>query len=179
MGPAQGAAHPAGAGPARRGGDHLRERPNVTSDAFGMSLKSGNAAFLRGSSAAISSNRAVAAAIREALAKTGLPEDALVLVEDTSRESAVTFMRRRGVVDVLIPRGGPSLIAAILEPGPDGPVLHRLGTDDGSICRLARFRATWSTGRGARQGSEQSWCVIRSVHAPLPPQSRLSGRPPA
>ncbi len=90
-------------------------RPNVTSDAFGLCLKSGNAAFLRGSSAAISSNRAVAAAIREALAKTGLPEDALVLVEDTSRESAVAFMRLRGVVDVLIPRGGPSLIAAILE----------------------------------------------------------------
>ncbi|HEV2068520.1 MAG TPA: glutamate-5-semialdehyde dehydrogenase [Acidimicrobiales bacterium] len=90
-------------------------RPNVTSDAFGLCLKSGNAAFLRGSSAAISSNQAVAAVIREALSKTGLPEDALVLVEDTSRESAVAFMRLRGVVDVLIPRGGPSLIAAILE----------------------------------------------------------------
>ncbi len=90
-------------------------RPNVTSDAFGLCLKSGNAAFLRGSSAAISSNQAVAAVIREALAKTGLPEDALVLVDDTSRESAVAFMRLRGVVDVLIPRGGPSLVAAILE----------------------------------------------------------------
>ena len=90
-------------------------RPNVTSDAFGLCLKSGNVAFLRGSSAAISSNHAVAAVIREALAKTGLPEDALVLVDDTSRESAVAFMRLRGVVDVLIPRGGPSLIAAILE----------------------------------------------------------------
>jgi glutamate-5-semialdehyde dehydrogenase len=90
-------------------------RPNVTSDAFGLCLKSGNAAFLRGSSAAISSNRAITAVIREALVKTGLPEDALVLVEETSRESAVAFMRLRGVVDVLIPRGGPSLIAAILE----------------------------------------------------------------
>ncbi|MBW3548421.1 MAG: glutamate-5-semialdehyde dehydrogenase [Actinobacteria bacterium] len=90
-------------------------RPNVTSDAFGLCLKSGNAAFLRGSSAAISSNQAVAEVIREALAKTGLPEDALVLVDDTSRESAVAFMRLRGVVDVLIPRGGPSLIAAVLE----------------------------------------------------------------
>ncbi len=90
-------------------------RPNVTSDAFGLCLKSGNAAFLRGSSAAISSNRAIAAVVREALAKADLPEDALVLVDDTSREAAVEFMRLRDCIDVLIPRGGPSLIAAILE----------------------------------------------------------------
>jgi glutamate-5-semialdehyde dehydrogenase len=88
-------------------------RPNVTSDAFGLCLKSGNAAFLRGSSAAITSNQAIATVLREAVAKVGLPEDALVLVEDTSRESAVEFMRLRGLIDVLIPRGGASLIAAI------------------------------------------------------------------
>ncbi len=90
-------------------------RPNVTSDAFGLCLKSGNVAFLRGSSAAIRSNVAIAALLREGLAKAGLPEDALVLVEDTSREAAVEFMRLRGYVDCLIPRGGPSLIASILE----------------------------------------------------------------
>ncbi|MFP5319551.1 MAG: glutamate-5-semialdehyde dehydrogenase [Acidimicrobiia bacterium] len=90
-------------------------RPNVTSDAFGLCLKSGNVAFLRGSSAAIRSNMAIAAVLREGLAKAGLPEDALVLVEDTSREAAVEFMRLRGYVDCLIPRGGPSLIASILE----------------------------------------------------------------
>ena len=90
-------------------------RPNVTSDAFGLCLKSGNAAFLRGSSGAISSNQAIAAVLRQGLAKAGLPEDGLVLVEDTSRESAVEFMRLRGLIDVLIPRGGRSLIDAILE----------------------------------------------------------------
>ncbi len=90
-------------------------RPNVTSDAFGLCLKSGNTAFLRGSSAAISSNIAIAAVLREALGKVGLPEDGLVLVEDTSREAAVEFMRLRDSIDVLIPRGGPSLIASILE----------------------------------------------------------------
>jgi glutamate-5-semialdehyde dehydrogenase len=90
-------------------------RPNVTSDAFGLCLKSGNAAFLRGSSGAIRSNMAIAGVLREGLAKAGLPEDALVLVEDTSRETAVEFMRLRGYVDCLIPRGGPSLIASILE----------------------------------------------------------------
>ena len=90
-------------------------RPNVTSDAAGLCLKSGNAALLRGSSAAIESNLAIAAALREGVAKAGLPSDAITLVEDTSRESAVEFMRLRGIIDCLIPRGGPSLIAAILE----------------------------------------------------------------
>jgi glutamate-5-semialdehyde dehydrogenase len=90
-------------------------RPNVTSDAFALCLKAGNAAFLRGSSAAISSNIAIAAVLREALRKVALPEDGLVLVEDTSREAAVEFMRLRESIDVLIPRGGPSLIASILE----------------------------------------------------------------
>ena len=90
-------------------------RPNVTSDAAGLCLKSGNAAFLRGSSGAIRSNVAVASVLREAVAKVGLPADAVVLVEDTSREAAVEFMRQRGTIDCLIPRGGPSLIQSILE----------------------------------------------------------------
>jgi glutamate-5-semialdehyde dehydrogenase len=90
-------------------------RPNVTSDAFGLCLKSGNAAFLRGSSGAIDSNIAVASVLREGVAKAGLPEDALVLVEDTSREAATRFMQLRGLIDVLIPRGGTSLIRSILE----------------------------------------------------------------
>ncbi len=90
-------------------------RPNVTSDAFGLCLKSGNAAFLRGSSGAIDSNIAIARILREALQKTGLPEDALVLVEDTSHETAIEFMRLRDSIDCLIPRGGPSLIKSILD----------------------------------------------------------------
>ncbi len=90
-------------------------RPNVTSDAFGLCLKSGNAAFLRGSSGAIRSNIAIASALREGLAKAGLPEDSLVLVEDTSYEAAVEFMRLRESIDVLIPRGGPSLIRSVLD----------------------------------------------------------------
>jgi glutamate-5-semialdehyde dehydrogenase len=90
-------------------------RPNVTSDAAGLCLKSGNAAFLRGSSGAISSNLAIAAVLREAVAKAGLPADAVVLVADTSREAAVEFMRQRESIDCLIPRGGPSLIRSILD----------------------------------------------------------------
>ena len=90
-------------------------RPNVTSDAAGLCVKSGNAAFLRGSSGAISSNIAIAAALREGFVKAGLPPDSVTLVEDTSHEAAVEFMRLRGVIDCLIPRGGPSLIASVLE----------------------------------------------------------------
>src|SRR5262249_18589257 len=90
-------------------------RPNVTSDAFGLCLKSGNAAFLRGSSGASGSNVAIARVLREALQKTGLPADGLVLVEDTAHETAIEFMRLRESIDCLIPRGGPSLIRSILD----------------------------------------------------------------
>ncbi len=90
-------------------------RPNVTSDAAGLCLKSGNAAFLRGSSSAIESNLAIAAAIREAVSSAGLPADALVLVEDTSRAAATEFMQQNDYIDCLIPRGGPSLISSVLE----------------------------------------------------------------
>src|SRR5437763_11062284 len=90
-------------------------RPNVTSDAFGLCLKSGNAAFLRGSSGALRSNLAIAGVLREALVKAGLPADALILVEDTSYEAATEFMQLRDSIDCLIPRGGPSLIKAVLD----------------------------------------------------------------
>lgn len=90
-------------------------RPNVTSDAFGLCLKSGNTAFLRGSSGAIDSNVAITQALREGIGKAGLPEDALLLVTDTSHEAAVEFMQLREHIDCLIPRGGPSLIKSIVE----------------------------------------------------------------
>jgi glutamate-5-semialdehyde dehydrogenase len=90
-------------------------RPNVTSDAAGLCLKSGNAAFLRGSASAINSNLAIAEVLREAVHKAGLPSDSVIVVDDTSREAAVEFMQQRGYIDVLIPRGGPSLIQSILD----------------------------------------------------------------
>lgn len=90
-------------------------RPNVTSDAAGLCLKSGNAAFLRGSSGAITSNVAIASVLREAYVKADLPADALLLVDDTSRAGAIEFMQQRGSIDCLIPRGGPSLIQSILD----------------------------------------------------------------
>jgi glutamate-5-semialdehyde dehydrogenase len=89
-------------------------RPNVTSDAAGLCLKAANAAFLRGSASALASNQAIVGLLRRAAAKAGLPEDAVALVEDTSHETAVEFMRLRGLIDCLIPRGGPALIASLL-----------------------------------------------------------------
>jgi glutamate-5-semialdehyde dehydrogenase len=90
-------------------------RPNVTSDAAGLCLKAGNAVFLRGSASALASNRAIVAVLRRAVEKAGLPADAVAMVEDGSHETAVAFMRLRGFIDCLIPRGGPALIASLLE----------------------------------------------------------------
>jgi glutamate-5-semialdehyde dehydrogenase len=90
-------------------------RPNVTSDAAGLCLKAGNAAFLRGSASALESNQVIVSVLRRAAEKAGLPADAVALVEDTSHETAVAFMRLRGLIDCLIPRGGPSLIASLLK----------------------------------------------------------------
>jgi glutamate-5-semialdehyde dehydrogenase len=89
-------------------------RPNVTADAAALCLKSANAVILRGGKEAICSNAAIARALREAIAKTGLPADCVQLVEDTSRESATALMRAREFVDVLIPRGGAGLIRSVV-----------------------------------------------------------------
>ena len=90
-------------------------RPNVTSDAAGICLKSGNVALLRGSATALQSNLAIAEVLREGAAKAGLPADCILLVDDVRHEAAVELMQLTDVVDCLIPRGGPSLIASIRE----------------------------------------------------------------
>jgi glutamate-5-semialdehyde dehydrogenase len=90
-------------------------RPNVTSDAAGLCLKSGNAALLRGSTTALRSNVAIAGLLREGAGKAGLPEDSVILVEDVSHEAAVELMQLTGYVDCLIPRGGPALVRSILD----------------------------------------------------------------
>ncbi len=90
-------------------------RPNVTVDAAALCLKSGNTVILRGGKEAISSNKAMAFVMREALSASGLPCDCIQLVEDTSRESATALMKMNGYVDVLIPRGGAGLIRACVE----------------------------------------------------------------
>jgi glutamate-5-semialdehyde dehydrogenase len=90
-------------------------RPNVTVDAAGICLKSGNAALLRGSSSAAASNAALVGILRDALAGSGLPPDAVQLVPADSRETVKELMRARGLVDVLVPRGGAGLIQSVVE----------------------------------------------------------------
>ena len=89
-------------------------RPNVTSDAFGLCFKTGNVVILKGGSDAIHSNTAIVKCIREALASAGITENAIQLIEDTSRETAAEFMKMNQYVDVLIPRGGRGLIKAVV-----------------------------------------------------------------
>ena len=88
-------------------------RPNVTADVAGLCLKSGNACVLRGSRIALESNRAIVRVLHEAAVSEGVPDAAITLIADGSRESATELMRAKGLVDLLVPRGGKELIESI------------------------------------------------------------------
>ena len=149
-------------------------RPNVTSDAAGLCLKAGNAAFLRGSASALASNQAIVSILRRAAEKAGLPADAVALVEDTSHETAVAFMRLRGLIDCLIPRGGPALIASLLEHATvpvrarrrrQLPRLHRCG---GRSLHGARHRGERQDApvRRVQRGRDDPGARRRGGHVP-------------
>lgn len=90
-------------------------RPNVTVDAMGLCLKTGNAVVLRGGSSALSSNRKIVEIIHQALAGTALPPDAVQLIEDPNRSSVDEMLKLNGLLDVIIPRGGSSLIQNVVQ----------------------------------------------------------------
>lgn len=90
-------------------------RPNVTADAAGLCLKAGNAVILRGGSDAINSNIAIASILAEAAYKSGIPEGAIQLIENTDREEVNRMMKLNGLIDLIIPRGGASLIKNVIE----------------------------------------------------------------
>jgi glutamate-5-semialdehyde dehydrogenase len=98
-------------------------RPNVTVDAAGLCVKSGNAVLLRGSSSAVRTNTVLVAVMQDALAASGLPRDAVQLVPGTSHDAVRHLMTARGLVDVLIPRGGAGLIRSVVE-GSTVPVIE-------------------------------------------------------
>ena len=102
-------------------------RPNVTSDAAALCVKSGNVALLRGGSEAFRSNRAIADAVAEGLASAGLPTDAAMLVPDTSRESMLALLTLDGLIDLCIPRGGEGLIRFVAENARVPVVKHYQG----------------------------------------------------
>src|SRR4029078_321009 len=88
-------------------------RPNVTADAGGLAVKSGNAAILRGGSESFHSSRALVAALREGLRAAGLPEDAIQLVPTRDREAVGIMLKTSGGIDIIVPRGGASLIERV------------------------------------------------------------------
>lgn len=90
-------------------------RPNVTSDAAALAIKSSNACVLRGGKEAWHTSFAIVRAMRRGLEKRGLPKEAVSLIEDTTRQSAMEMMRAEGLIDLLIPRGGAGLIRACVE----------------------------------------------------------------
>lgn len=90
-------------------------RPNVTVDAAALCLKTSNACILRGGSEAINSNKAIMRIMQEAAYGAGIPEGAMNLIEDTSRETATELMKMNGYIDLLIPRGGKGLIKSVVE----------------------------------------------------------------
>src|SRR5690606_3946875 len=90
-------------------------RPNVTVDAAGLALKTGNAVLLRGGSSALRSNQAIVAVLHEALAETDLPPQALQIIDNPDRASVDELLKLNGLVDVVIPRGGQSLIQTVLK----------------------------------------------------------------
>ncbi len=90
-------------------------RPNVTADAAALCLKAGNAIILRGGSEAIHSNRAIAGLLRDEMRKAGIPEDALTLIPFTEREGVLELLKQEESIDLIIPRGGESLIRFVVE----------------------------------------------------------------
>ncbi len=99
-------------------------RPNVTGDAAALCIKSGNVCVLRGGSDAILSNTAITNILRLTLSEHGLPQDAIQLVEDTTHQSVDELLRARGLVDLLIPRGGAGLIRAVVDGARGVPVIE-------------------------------------------------------
>ncbi|TPW17862.1 MAG: glutamate-5-semialdehyde dehydrogenase [Halothiobacillaceae bacterium] len=102
-------------------------RPNVTADAAGLCLKSGNATILRGGSEAFHSNQAIAACIHQALQQVGLPRDAVQVLETTDRAAVSALITMNDCVDVIVPRGGPSLIARISQEATVPVIKHLHG----------------------------------------------------
>jgi glutamate-5-semialdehyde dehydrogenase len=144
-------------------------RPNVTVDAAGLCLKSGNAVLLRGSSSAFRSNVAIVAVLREAVEKTGLPADAIQLVDASTRDTVRELMTARGLVDVLIPRGGADLIQSVVD-GSTVPVIetgvgncHVYVDDDADLDMALEILLNAKTSRPSVCNAAESLLVHASV----------------
>lgn len=127
-------------------------RPSVTSDAAGLCIKSGNCAYLRGSSTAQRTNQVIVDLLRRSAVAVGLPEDVVALVADTSHDAAARFMGLSGYLDCLIPRGGPALIASMKQHATVPTILDGDGNCHLYVCEQANLaRALRLIDNGKRQ----------------------------
>jgi glutamate-5-semialdehyde dehydrogenase len=155
-------------------------RPNVTADAAGLCLKSGNAAILRGGSEALHSNQAIAACIHEGLAQAGLDPDAVQVVETTDRAAVSGLLRLKGSVDVIIPRGGKGLIERVMQESLIPVIKHLHGVchvyidDRADLDKAVNVAFNAKTQRYGTCNTMETLLVAREVAARvLPPLARL------
>jgi len=155
-------------------------RPNVTIDAAALCLKSGNATILRGGSEAIESNTALAALVAEGLANAGLPAEAVQVIETTDRAAVGRLITMTEYVDVIVPRGGKSLIARLIEEGRVPMIKHLDGIchvyvdDDADLEKAVRVCDNAKTQRYAPCNTMETLLVSRQIAATvLPPLCRI------
>jgi glutamate-5-semialdehyde dehydrogenase len=150
-------------------------RPNVTADAAGLCLKSGNAAILRGGSEAIHSNQAIAACVHQGLREAGLPETAVQVVNTTDRAAVGELITMKDYVDVIVPRGGKSLIARISEEAKVPVIKHLDGIchvyidDEADLEKAIRIADNAKTHRYGVCNAMETLLVHRSVAAQVLP----------
>lgn len=151
-------------------------RPNVTVDAAGLCLKSGNAAILRGGSEAIHCNRALAALVHEGLEATGLPKGAVQVVETTDRAAVGELITMKDYVDVIVPRGGKGLIERISNEARIPVIKHLDGNchiyvdDEADLAKALRILENSKTQRLGTCNTAESLLVARAVAAEMLPQ---------
>ena len=151
-------------------------RPNVTADAAGLCLKSGNAAILRGGSEAIYSNQAIAACVHQGLREAGLPETAVQVITTTDRAAVGELITLKEYVDVIVPRGGKSLIARISEEARVPVIKHLDGIchvyidDQADLEKAIRIADNAKTQRYGVCNTMESLLVARGVAAAVLPR---------
>ncbi len=160
-------------------------RPNVTADAAGLCLKSGNAAILRGGSEALHSNQAIARCVQQGLAAAGLPDDAVQVVETTDRAAVGELIRMQDYVDVIIPRGGKGLIERISAEAKVPVIKHLHGVchtyidDQADIDKAVRVAINAKTQRYGTCNTMETLLVAKDIAArvlpPLAEQYREAG----
>jgi len=155
-------------------------RPNVTADAAGLCLKSGNAAILRGGSEALHSNQAIAACIRNGLEQAGLPVAAVQVIETAERKAVGELLRMKDCVDVIIPRGGKRLIERVMEESLVPVIKHLHGVchvyidDKADIDKAVRVAFNAKTQRYGTCNTMETLLVARTIAATvLPPLAQM------